>query len=789
MSAVATALVIATNVAIGAGVTHLGASSANAADPLGEILLESNFDDGNLDGWSRGSSGLKGTDENWGTVHTIDWPGGHVQVIQLDGLGGRNHPNSWIFRQIDVPAAAKTLTFDTAGHDRAGSDAELRVRVVGNGASVTLLDEIEHGCAGCKGFHGRSIDISAWAGKTVTFFFEQNDNGSHGVFPGVNEQILLDNIRIRGALPPCDLAGVVRDGELAGDGHANPLAGVPVTLLQDGNPVVGPVVTDVVGHYCIPGGLVDPGDYQLQVGLVDAKDNPSIFKTVHGASDDAVTTTVDVTGEDFGREDFDVSFAATAAQPWQADVADIHWESARFVDWLVGTLGFAPSRLVGLTIETGSSTNTSYKASLRRVYIAAANTPFAAREDAASLCPENCEWHEITHHLENVLGIARTSAPACSGRVVHGGWSNATTCDSLGEGLPMFLPTFASLDLDAGRTGGYATDAYSVFGSLEANNFRPWSQTASGYFDEDTAVGQLLWDLADDTPDEQEAALYRDQPAGSPEHAYTSHDRVALGGVELIHLLGSEKPTTVADMYDDLVADPSVPARLKSPDFDLDGDGTPDLSPLAEVFVLHGFHPAGPIRFDVYRLGSPIGVTPPGAQNLSDRRDKPVPPGSAVRLQNPAGTAVTVGIDIAYATETTHFDVVVPADGERLVQIQLPPYWGGPLPSGGSLPACSAADPTQVTLTLSAAGVAPKTMTNCDYLHAIAATTADAVMTLNVGAAPVASARPAATALASPTAASPGGSAVPMLLLVAMLLAIAVAGLVVLRRRRRAPKR
>ncbi len=190
-----------------------------------------------------------------------------------------------------------------------------------------------------------------------------------------------------------------------------------------------------------------------------------------------------------------------------------------------------------------------------------------------------------------MLGIAPDHLAGLRGRTPTVAGLNDTTCDSLAEGFAMFLPTLASLDIDAGLGAGYATPRYSVFGSLEDNGYRPWSGPRR-IQREDFAVAQLLWDLADDTPNEP--ADWASSPArgqgGTVEYADTT-DRVALDGVRLVHLLAFANPTTVADVYDDLVADRNVAAPLKTADLDINGDGAPELSPLDGVFVEHGFHP------------------------------------------------------------------------------------------------------------------------------------------------------------------------------------------------------
>src|SRR6478752_7945683 len=49
--------------------------------------------DTDLEGWTRGVAGRKGTDDNWGTVYQLPRAGG---IVQLDGTGRRGRPNAWI---------------------------------------------------------------------------------------------------------------------------------------------------------------------------------------------------------------------------------------------------------------------------------------------------------------------------------------------------------------------------------------------------------------------------------------------------------------------------------------------------------------------------------------------------------------------------------------------------------------------------------------------------------------------------------------------------------------------
>ncbi len=154
--------------------------------------------DTDLDTWTPGVAGPKGS-KNWGTVYQLDRAGG---IVQLDGTGRPGAPNAWIKKTITLPADAGTLSFDVSAHDTGVSDSHFTVRLVDGETSTALVDEIVTGMESGLSFRTQSVDISAWAGKAVTLFFEEDDNGlpgKHGpTFPGGDEQILLDNIRIVG---------------------------------------------------------------------------------------------------------------------------------------------------------------------------------------------------------------------------------------------------------------------------------------------------------------------------------------------------------------------------------------------------------------------------------------------------------------------------------------------------------------------------------------------------------------------------------------------------------------
>lgn len=207
------------------------------------------------------------------------------------------------------------------------------------------------------------------------------------------------------------------------------------------------------------------------------------------------------------------------------------------------------------------------------------------------------------------------------------------------------------------------------------------------------------------------------------------------------------------------------------------------------VFVEHGFNPAEEEYF--WKLGDPIGLTQPGAHNLLVRRDEELVPGSAIRLQNASDSAVTVSIDVAYPSTSEHLEVVVGPRAERVVHLELPPYWAGLPPDGGTLPACGSPDPWPVTVTIAAPGSPSRTVSSCEYIQAVAATTGDAALTYTVevaAAGPTASpVQPAAPTVSPIEPAAAGGTSSGVVAAIAALAvaALAIGGLVLFRRQRR----
>jgi len=146
-----------------------------------------------LDGWNSGVSGKQLDSVTW-----IDWAGMPPGCVKLDGsdFGQPDHmANSWIYKEIEIPSSAKNLSFITSAHNRENANAELRVTVIDENQILHILIDWELANNGIENeldWINKSVSIEAYAGQTVTLFFEQGDNDI-----GVHEQRYIDKVEIK----------------------------------------------------------------------------------------------------------------------------------------------------------------------------------------------------------------------------------------------------------------------------------------------------------------------------------------------------------------------------------------------------------------------------------------------------------------------------------------------------------------------------------------------------------------------------------------------------------------
>ena len=124
-----------------------------------------------LDGWSSGFSGKQLDSVTW-----ISWGGMPPGCVKLDGSDfgtSDHHPNSWIYKEIDLPDEISSLSFITSAQNRADGNGKLRVRLIDeNQNSNVLMDwEVAYGVEEVLDWSTKSIDISTFSGQTVVLFF------------------------------------------------------------------------------------------------------------------------------------------------------------------------------------------------------------------------------------------------------------------------------------------------------------------------------------------------------------------------------------------------------------------------------------------------------------------------------------------------------------------------------------------------------------------------------------------------------------------------------------------
>lgn len=671
------------------------------------------------------------------------------------------------------------------------SSAEMRFEASSSEGSTqpakgtpALDKEIETGDGQCR----LEVSAESSAEKATSSLIERGHQAASS---------LRFDIELTAAPATCDFAGRVYDGSLRDDGHADPLPGVPVVLMKGDEPTMFKTVTDKDGRYCLShvGTLdFDSASYTAQAALVDAAHTPSVFKTLHAGTSGDVTVAASLNKNDVGHGDIDMAFTGPD-RPWLDDVAASHRDSARFVGWLLTSGVITQEELGSFSVLAGDASTTSsyYDDATSTVHIKQAVTPYESRETAASLCPDNCEWHEIGHRVFTRLGIADTRNSRCIGRVApHGGWRNGGTCDTVQEALPTFLATVASLELDAKRGKGYATPDYAGFLNLEDNGWVPWFVFKGDRFGvegrEDFALAELLWDLVDDTPDE---IGYIGRP--SPAAAVPSKDTISIDAVKFVRLLSEKKAYTVVDIYRALSGSPLLEADAKTPSVDLTGDGKPDVGPLDALFLAQDFHPVPDLKNPWYEIGDPVGATDREPVDPATGEPKLSLPGvtearatvdelhgMGIELSNGADAEVTYTIKVTYPSTSSEFDVPVGPRASTVVHLELPPYWQGYVGAADELPACGAAGQRLVTLEISGAGLAPKAIDSCAYLHAAQAAAGDVALTYGtpIPPGPAASAEPGG-------AASSGGIATPVIAAAVAVVVAVVAAMTWFGRRRK----
>jgi hypothetical protein len=139
-----------------------------------------------LEGWEVATSSV-----DWGKAQWLDRGRG---LIHLDGVGDDDPgPNAWAWKVVELPAGARQLRFTSSAHDRGDGTGWLRVRLVDAGGishNLVPLHVLQTGEEGFD-FQERTADLSAFAGTSVTLYFELEDADGGG-----NNQRYIDVVEI-----------------------------------------------------------------------------------------------------------------------------------------------------------------------------------------------------------------------------------------------------------------------------------------------------------------------------------------------------------------------------------------------------------------------------------------------------------------------------------------------------------------------------------------------------------------------------------------------------------------
>jgi hypothetical protein len=565
------------------------------------------------------------------------------------------------------------------------------------------------------------------------------------------------------------------------DGHGNPLRGLSVQLCrtagcaQPSNVIDDHPTSKFAGNYAFTS--VVPGDYVVRATLVDNASPPAfgvlhfpenypapqnaagvawIEISVHVPSGSPVVKTMHF-DDSAPLHDSNV---APVYRDRLDDMANIYFRLRQYVDWVHDhlTLDTGEPVVVQTFVDFGvqpgdplyfAPDDAEYRWDRHIMLIGPLESDYENRDglpddEHKDDAPENVEWHEFTHHLYDTFV---DSSPCLDNNndlePNHGGYDNYDTCDSTSEGFAVFLPALADQAIDGAVGAEYAQKF-----DLESAFFKAWSleldAEGNRIYREDLAVGSLFWDLVDANEDSLDTwVIGEDRQL----HHTLYTDTVSTPLADLWQTLISSRPRTISSLRAAFGPSPFTE--------DLDGGG-PDVAPLDEVFLMHGFFPVAnqqssldycpdppdcedAFHFDVtdnhrvgfsdHRLYAASGAV---EKAFIPRADTPIVPRAnvALHVQDSSGaplSGATIDLSIQYPGQPTAQSVsrqLGSGDGVP-VGLELPPYFDYLLPDGAPLPPCDPSHDVRITVQLTAelnGYVSPDTASfdNCTYQRAVA---------------------------------------------------------------------
>jgi hypothetical protein len=590
-------------------------------------------------------------------------------------------------------------------------------------------------------------------------------NGTHDLYPSMRPHLSWQPL-------PNALSITIKDG------HGNQLKGLKVQLQDNSeNPIPNNAINSDGGTYTFQD-LVPPGTYTVKAVLTDdciiAACVPAFdvryAATPENAADPVfMTFRIQVTDRqnqlllNFSDQDPDqiANNLPSDSTDRLDDCANIYFRLRQYVDWIKANLtpDTGPTVQVWTFVEDDGTTR--YEPANDRIIIEGTHTPKPNKPDGTDSDfenrdgildadhpddgPVNEEWHEFTHHLFNIfVDTAATVGCDVGGNVDHAGWLNSNTCFSLDEGFAIFLPTLAKQDIE------HVSDAnYVRFANL-ADSIKAWQQRTVKTNAEDFAVASLFWDLVDNNTHADPQFIFG---ADGQSHPYVFSDSVNYPLSQIWSLMTASHPRTIFDVH--AMFGPQVPS------VDLDGDGANDVTPLDEVFIMHGFFPVDAHRqlggdildYDVaysetndsgpsifgnaavglssHHLYDEVGKL---TDTFKDRHNIPSIPGSAVGVTVlDAGGAPLNGatLNMTYHHPDGTVETIAQPLGQGTnipVYMELPAYFNYPSPLSAALPACDPVNDVHasVQLNVTFGGLVSNesvTIDNCAYMHAVDSST------------------------------------------------------------------
>ncbi len=500
---------------------------------------------------------------------------------------------------------------------------------------------------------------------------------------------------------PANLTVQVHDGHNDYDGPANPLVGLKVEVCTTaGCPPEGTGTVVNSNPYKSGGGYgfdVAAGDYVVRATLIDdpsggatpafsienAVDTPSQLKpikdpvwiernvTVLGGTpvifnfpfDDSgalAATSVDSNPEHRNRLD---------------DMANIYFRMHQFVDWLHGSLTSNTGPMVrfwtfAVTDPTDGGDVTSkggayYWSAHNAVVMDIPFSEYQSRDGGLNILGPDpgpghsdgfehgpwVEWHEFTHHFFDKSVI---SSDCPEDLAWHSGYSNKTTCSSLNEGFATFLPALAGQTI-LGTSNG----KYMMFVHIEPQ-WKAWdvgfdkdeTGATTTSFHEELAVAGIFWDLVDANADTESNTQAINNPGDHVSVTYTDTTSMPLSAIWISMIVN--RPETVRELWEEVL-------NFQPISEDLDGDGEADVTPIDELFLMHGFFPIDneqnighkPRHYDM-GAAELVGLPRNGLVSRSDHYVAHPPPTKTFipRSTTPLNPNASVALDVRDASGT-----------------------------------------------------------------------------------------------------------------------------------------